>query len=190
MAVFTRRFSTVTDRFSGSWCRLPESRWKDGGNGEKTGKKRAKMGEKWPKKSWGRWQSLLCGVGTSVRGWVTRRRRISSYTTCAPTEGTLLLLGPPPCCSGGYVCLFLAAAAAAEPSASATAAAAATAAGAMNHHLHAMAAPVPHTPCCPCWSLRVEGAQAGMPEQTCPPCHAGLVEARAAAPALAAMVGR
>ena len=31
------RFSTVTDRFSGSWCRFPESY---GGNGEKTGKKR------------------------------------------------------------------------------------------------------------------------------------------------------
>ena len=49
-----RRFSTVTDRFSGSWCRFPESWGQDGENGEKTGKKRGKMGEKWPKKSGGK----------------------------------------------------------------------------------------------------------------------------------------
>ena len=54
LGVFARRFSTVTDRFSGSWCRFPESWGQDGGNGEKTGKKREKMGEKWPKKSGGK----------------------------------------------------------------------------------------------------------------------------------------
>ena len=47
---FARRFSTVTGRFSGSWCRFPESWGQDGGNGENTGKKREKMGEKWPKR--------------------------------------------------------------------------------------------------------------------------------------------
>jgi hypothetical protein len=31
---------------------------------------------------------------------------------------------------------------------------------------------------------------AGMPEQTCPPCHAGIAEAAAGAPALASMVSR
>ena len=66
LGVFARRFSTVSDRFSGSWCRFPESWGQDGENGEKTGKKRAKMGEKWSKKSGGRWQSLLCGVGRSI----------------------------------------------------------------------------------------------------------------------------
>eukprot|EP01045_Picozoa_sp_COSAG04_P023061 COSAG04_NODE_2686_length_3739_cov_3.724176_5_plen_301_part_00 len=51
---FARRFSTVTDRFSGSWCRFPESWGSDGENGEKMGKKRGKMGEEWPKKSGGK----------------------------------------------------------------------------------------------------------------------------------------
>ena len=51
---FARRFSTVSDRFSGSWCRFPESWGQDGENGEKTAKERAKMGEKWPKKSGGK----------------------------------------------------------------------------------------------------------------------------------------
>ena len=80
MAVFTRRFSTVSDRFSGSWCRFPEPWGQDGENGEKTGKKRAKMGEKWSKKSGGRWQSLLCGVGTSPRQrW---RSRLGAPASC------------------------------------------------------------------------------------------------------------
>ena len=48
------RFSTVADRFSGSWCRFPESWGQDGENGEKMGGKRAKVGEKWPKKSGGK----------------------------------------------------------------------------------------------------------------------------------------
>ena len=51
---FARRFSTVSDRFFGSWCRFPESWRQDGENGEKMGKKRGKMGEKWPKKSGGK----------------------------------------------------------------------------------------------------------------------------------------
>ena len=54
LGFFTRRFSTVADRVSGSWCRFPESWGQDGGNGEKTGKKRGKMGEKWPKESGGK----------------------------------------------------------------------------------------------------------------------------------------
>ena len=54
LGVFARRFSTVSDRLSGSWCRFPESWRQDGANGEKTGKKREKMGEKWPKKSGGK----------------------------------------------------------------------------------------------------------------------------------------
>eukprot|EP01045_Picozoa_sp_COSAG04_P009873 COSAG04_NODE_588_length_12325_cov_114.087682_3_plen_228_part_00 len=51
LGFLARRFSTVTDRFSGSWCRFPESCSQNGANGEKTGKKRAKTGEKWPKES-------------------------------------------------------------------------------------------------------------------------------------------
>ena len=39
---FARRFSTVTDRFSGSWCRFPESCGQDGENGEKTGENEQK----------------------------------------------------------------------------------------------------------------------------------------------------
>ena len=54
LGVFARRCSTVADRFSGSWCRFPESCGSDGGNGEKTWKKRGKMGEKLPKKSGGK----------------------------------------------------------------------------------------------------------------------------------------
>ena len=48
---FLDRFATVSDRFSGSWCRFLESWGQDGEDGEKTGKKRRKMGEKWPKES-------------------------------------------------------------------------------------------------------------------------------------------
>ena len=48
---FLDRFATVSDRFSGSWCRFLESWGQDGGNSEKTGKTRRKMGEKWPKES-------------------------------------------------------------------------------------------------------------------------------------------
>ena len=48
---FRGRFATVSDRFSGSWCRFLESWGQDGEDGEKTGKKRRKMGEKWPKES-------------------------------------------------------------------------------------------------------------------------------------------
>ena len=54
LGVLARRFSTVTDRVSGSWCRFPESWGQDGENGERTGEKRGKMGEKWPKKSGGK----------------------------------------------------------------------------------------------------------------------------------------
>ena len=48
---FRGRFATVSDRFSGSWCRFLESWGPDGENGEKTGKNGEKMGEKWPKES-------------------------------------------------------------------------------------------------------------------------------------------
>ncbi len=48
---FLDRFATVSDRFSGSWCRFLESWGQDGGNGEKTRKNGEKMGEKWPKES-------------------------------------------------------------------------------------------------------------------------------------------
>ena len=48
---FPGRFATVSDRLSGSWCRFLESWGQDGEDGEKTGKKRRKMGEKWPKES-------------------------------------------------------------------------------------------------------------------------------------------
>ena len=54
LGFLTRRFWTVSGRFSGSWCRFPESWGQDGENGEKMGKKRGKMGEKWPKKSGGK----------------------------------------------------------------------------------------------------------------------------------------
>ena len=54
LGFFTRRFSTVTDRVSGSWCRFPESGRQDGENSETMGEKRGKMGEKWPKKSGGK----------------------------------------------------------------------------------------------------------------------------------------
>ena len=47
LGFLARRFSTVTDRFSGSWCRFPESWGKDGENGEKMGKKRGKNEQKW-----------------------------------------------------------------------------------------------------------------------------------------------
>ena len=43
LGFFTCRFSTVSDRFSGSWCRFPESWGQDGRNGEK----RRKNGGKW-----------------------------------------------------------------------------------------------------------------------------------------------
>ncbi len=50
-APFRDHFATVSDRFSGSWCRFLESWGQDGEDGEKMGKKRGKMGEKWPKES-------------------------------------------------------------------------------------------------------------------------------------------
>ena len=48
---FLDRFAAVSNRFSGSWCRLLESWGQDGEGGEKTGGKRRKMGGKWPKES-------------------------------------------------------------------------------------------------------------------------------------------
>ena len=48
---FIDRFAAVSDRLSESWCRFLESWGQDGEDGEKTGKKRRKMGEKWPKES-------------------------------------------------------------------------------------------------------------------------------------------
>ena len=48
---FLDRFAAVSNRFSGSWCRLLESWGQDGEGGEKTGKERRKAGEKWPKES-------------------------------------------------------------------------------------------------------------------------------------------
>ena len=68
LGVFTRRFSTVSDRFSGSWRPFPESCGKDGANGEKTGKKRAKLGEKWPKKSGGKFCLLYTSPSPRDRG--------------------------------------------------------------------------------------------------------------------------
>ena len=54
LGVWLAVFRPLRTVFSGSWRPFPESCGKDGGNGEKTGEKRAKMGEKWPKKSGGK----------------------------------------------------------------------------------------------------------------------------------------
>ena len=62
-----------------TWGFCPESCGQDGENGEKTGKKRAKMGEKWLKKSRGEltFKVLLAeGIVEEGRGVALRARRI------------------------------------------------------------------------------------------------------------------